>query len=89
MLAACGLASGGTVTADALLKRWIDPADSSAYSAEFVGKLTRGGRRNEFAAMLTRLRAWLGEPFIAFAVEQTSRVFEQVLVEQASALPRF
>jgi prephenate dehydrogenase len=51
--------------------------------------LTARGDREGFRAMLGRVREWLGEDFIAFAMQQTTRVFEQVLVAQASELPKF
>lgn len=47
------------------------------------------GDRAGFEAALRAAREWAGAEVIAAAVERTSRLFEQVLVEQWSALPRF
>jgi len=54
-----------------------------------IGEWTATGNRAAFADLLGRLKAWAGDDFLKFALAQTGRVFEQVLVQQLWGLPRF
>jgi hypothetical protein len=47
------------------------------------------GRRDEFLRATADLRNWLGTDFIDGAVRETTRIFEQILVQQVWGMPRF